>query len=85
MVTVQQIRTFSITLHGLLDYDMDDADEPTTELSLFAECFHEMMMRDYGAAVLQGLLKERCACISGVSENLSFLGFRQGISRVGVG
>eukprot|EP00798_Chlamydomonas_sp_ICE-L_P007405 gene7405-533_t len=55
----EKVRTFSITLHGLLDYDLDDSEEPTTALSLFAECFNEMMMHDYGVAILKSLLKER--------------------------
>lgn len=54
-----QVKTFSISLHGLLDYDETDRDEPTFELSVFAEAFQEMLMRDYGTLVFNALMNER--------------------------
>ena len=54
-----QVRTVSITLNGLLDYDRDDAEEVTVELSLFAEQFHEMLAREFGFNIYQALLRER--------------------------
>ncbi len=38
-----------------------DRDEPTLELSLFAEAFQEMLVRDYGTQILNSLYMERQA------------------------
>ena len=54
-----QVRTVSITLNGLLEYDRSDDDELTVELSLFAEQFNEMLMRDFGFNIYQALVRER--------------------------
>ena len=54
-----QVRTVSITLNGLLEYDRSDDDELTVELSLFAEQFNEMLMRDHGFNIYQALVRER--------------------------
>lgn len=54
-----KLRTLAISLDGLLDYDEDDKEEATFELSLFAEGFHEMLMRDYGLIILKALQSER--------------------------
>jgi hypothetical protein len=35
-------------------------DEATFELSLFAESFHEALLRDAGAAILEELHRQRC-------------------------
>mmetsp|Transcript_19965 Transcript_19965/g.43457 ORF Transcript_19965/g.43457 Transcript_19965/m.43457 type:complete len:427 (-) Transcript_19965:375-1655(-) len=59
-----KVRTFSITLHGLLDYDQDDTDEPTFELSVFAELFHEMLCKEFGTTVYHALIRERDAAES---------------------
>lgn len=55
----ERVKTFSISLHGLLDYDETDRDEPTFELSVFAECFHDMLAREYGGIMFSGLVAER--------------------------
>ena len=54
-----KLRTMTISLDGLLDYDEGDKEEATFELSLFAEGFHEMLMRDYGLIILNALISER--------------------------
>lgn len=56
-----RLRTMTISLDGLLDYDEGDKEEATFELSLFAEGFHEMLMRDYGLTILNVLIAERSA------------------------
>eukprot|EP01102_Stenamoeba_stenopodia_P000912 TRINITY_DN10837_c0_g1_i4.p1 TRINITY_DN10837_c0_g1~~TRINITY_DN10837_c0_g1_i4.p1 ORF type:complete len:435 (-),score=131.46 TRINITY_DN10837_c0_g1_i4:103-1407(-) len=45
-----------ISLDGLLDYDDNDREEQTFEVSLFAELFQEMLQRDFGEAILQTIL-----------------------------
>lgn len=51
----------TVSLTGLLAYnDDDDRDEPTFELSLFAEGFNELLSRDFGERILQALYAERC-------------------------
>ena len=55
----KQWRSACISLDGLLDYDEGDKEEPTLELSLFAECFQDMLMRDCGARILACLQAER--------------------------
>eukprot|EP00803_Ostreobium_quekettii_P002366 evm.model.scf_336.5 EVM.evm.TU.scf_336.5 scf_336:60598-75964(-) len=59
--TALKLRTMTISLDGLLDYDEGDKEEATFELSLFAEGFHEMLMRDYGLIILEALESERAA------------------------
>ncbi|EIE19235.1 hypothetical protein COCSUDRAFT_49062 [Coccomyxa subellipsoidea C-169] len=56
-------RSASISLDGLLDYDEEDRDESTMELSLFAEGFQEMLARDYGERILKSLYAERSAAL----------------------
>lgn len=41
------MKVMSISLDGLLDYNLDDKLEKTFELSLFAESFHEMLQRKH--------------------------------------
>jgi hypothetical protein len=53
------VRTISITLNGILEYDRSDDDELSVELSLFAEQFHEMLMREFGFNIYQALVRER--------------------------
>lgn len=38
---------------------MQDRDEPTLELSLFAEAFQEMLAHDFGNQILKALYTER--------------------------
>lgn len=54
--TVLRLKTMSISLDGLLDYNESDKEEATFELSLSAESLHELLMRDAGDAVLQALI-----------------------------
>ncbi len=49
----------SITLHGLLDYDRDDVEEATVELSMFAEQFQEMLAREFAFNIYRALVRER--------------------------
>lgn len=51
----ERIRTATLSLDGLLDYDESDKDEATFELSLFAESFQDMLMRDYGQIIFEAL------------------------------
>ncbi len=53
------MRTFGISLHGLLDYDETDRDEQTFELSVFAESFYDMLSREYGLLVAEALQAAR--------------------------
>lgn len=39
---------------------LQDREEATLELSLFAEAFQEMLARGYGERILQALYTERC-------------------------
>ncbi len=55
----ERVKTVSLSLHGLLEYDETDRDEPTFELSVFAECVQDMLVREYGMAVYRGLLADR--------------------------
>eukprot|EP00210_Caulerpa_lentillifera_P004751 g4535.t1 len=52
-----KVKAMAISLDGLLDYDETDKDEATFELSLFAESFNELLMRDYGKLVLNSLIE----------------------------
>lgn len=56
-------RSATLSLDGLLDYDESDKDEVTFELSLFAESFQDMLMRDYGEAVYAALQSFRWAAL----------------------
>jgi len=53
-----KLKTLSISLDGLLDYDESDKDTGTFELSLFAESLHELLLTINMDAVL-GYLQER--------------------------
>lgn len=55
MTAGDRIRSATLSLDGLLDYDESDKEEATFELSLFAESFQEMLMRDYGLTIHQAL------------------------------
>lgn len=59
MDTGRQWRSACISLDGLLDYDEGDKEEPTLELSLFAEALQDMLMRDSGMRILSRLQAER--------------------------
>ena len=43
------------SLHALLGYKSDDLKESTFEISLFAELFHERIMRDQGFKIYQSI------------------------------
>ena len=43
------------SLHSLLGYKSDDLKESTFEISLFAELFHERIMRDQGFKIFQSI------------------------------
>ena len=47
----------SMSLSVLLDYRPDDNKEHTFEVSLFAELFNEMLMRDFGFEIYKCLVK----------------------------
>jgi len=53
-----KLKTLSISLDGLLDYDESDKDTGTFELSLFAESLHELLLTINMDAIL-GYLQER--------------------------
>ncbi|KAK9801969.1 hypothetical protein WJX73_003604 [Symbiochloris irregularis] len=59
----KQWRSACISLDGLLDYDEGDKEEPTMELSLFAEALQDMLMRDSGMRILTCLQAERVAAL----------------------
>lgn len=61
MLVGDRIRSATLSLDGLLDYDESDKDEATFELSLFAESFQDMLMRDYGQIVYETLQAFRLA------------------------
>jgi hypothetical protein len=54
-----KLRLMTISLDGLLDYDVSDKYESTFEVSLFAELFAEMLQRDYGLRVARVLEEAR--------------------------
>ena len=56
-----RIRSATLSLDGLLDYDESDKDEATFELSLFAESFQDMLTRDYGQIIFEALQAFRSA------------------------
>eukprot|EP00243_Klebsormidium_subtile_P011602 TRINITY_DN6651_c0_g1_i2.p2 TRINITY_DN6651_c0_g1~~TRINITY_DN6651_c0_g1_i2.p2 ORF type:complete len:237 (+),score=107.62 TRINITY_DN6651_c0_g1_i2:684-1394(+) len=49
----------NISLDGLLDYEEEDREESTFELSLFAELFHEMLAYKHGLSLLPFLEEVR--------------------------
>jgi len=49
---------------------VQDRDEPTLELSLFAEAFQEMLVRDYGTQILNALYVERQASLTILHHDL---------------
>lgn len=55
----ERVRVASLSLDGLLDYEENDKEEGTVELSLFAEAFQEMLSRDFGEKILGALYAER--------------------------
>ncbi|EHA8588972.1 putative protein SHORT ROOT IN SALT MEDIUM 1 [Cocos nucifera] len=54
-----KIRSMSLSLDGLLDYNDKDIEESTFELSLFAESFNEMLQYQMGCRILSFLEKLR--------------------------
>lgn len=56
-------RSATLSLDGLLDYDESDKDEGTFELSLFAEAFQDMLMRDYGQQIYEAMQAFRYECV----------------------
>ncbi|KAL6756198.1 hypothetical protein V8C86DRAFT_110904 [Haematococcus lacustris] len=55
----EKLRTASTPLHSLLDYDRDDRDEGSFELSLAAEALHALISRDYAALIMAALAARR--------------------------
>ena len=53
-------RSQAISLDGLLDYEEDDREEATVELSLAAEALSEALAAGYGSLIADHLLQERC-------------------------
>lgn len=53
-----RLKTMSISLDGLLDYNESDLEEATFELSLFAETMHEMLSRDAGITIYKALVQK---------------------------
>ena len=66
-------RSATLSLDGLLDYDESDKDEGTFELSLFAEAFQDMLMRDYGLQIYEAMQAFRYCCHAQVSSKLHFV------------
>lgn len=54
----------AFSLSSLLDYRKDDNKETTFEVSLFAECFNEMLIRDFGFTIYKSLLTHECEKIA---------------------
>nr|GEV78506.1 cell division cycle and apoptosis regulator protein 1-like isoform X1 [Tanacetum cinerariifolium] len=54
-----KLRSLSLSLDSLLDYDDNDVEESTFELSLFAETFYEMLQYQMGSRILTFLKKLR--------------------------
>ncbi|KAI3516880.1 hypothetical protein L1887_16006 [Cichorium endivia] len=54
-----KFRSLSFSLDSLLDYDDNDIEESTFELSLFAETFYEMLQYQMGSRILSFLQKLR--------------------------
>ena len=64
LLTGEKWRSATLSLDGLLDYDESDKDEGTFELSLFAEAFQDMLMRDYGLQIYEAMQAFRYCCPS---------------------
>jgi len=54
-ITATKIECMMISLDGLLDYNENDKNEHTFEVSLFAELFHNMLQRDFGNLIMKAL------------------------------
>lgn len=52
-----KVKTMTLSLDGLLDYNETDVEEGTFEVSLVAEALHEMFMRDAGLRMLKALVE----------------------------
>lgn len=72
-----KIKAMAISLDGLLDYDETDKDEATFELSLFAESFNELLMRDFGKLALESFIKYRASKLGKKSEDKRERGVEQ--------
>lgn len=72
LLSGDRIRSATLSLDGLLDYDESDKDEATFELSLFAESFQDMLMRDYGQIIFEALQAFRSALRIPVMYNTMF-------------
>ena len=57
------------SLSSLLDYRKDDNKETTFEVSLFAESFNEMLIRDFAFLIYKSLLTNECEKIAFKSVN----------------
>jgi hypothetical protein len=53
-----RLKTMSISLDGLLDFNETDTEEATFEMSLFAETMHEMLSRDAGRTIYNALVEK---------------------------
>jgi hypothetical protein len=53
-----------LSVSSLLDYRKDDNKETTFEVSLFAECFNEMLTRDFAFLIYKSLLTNECEKIA---------------------
>ncbi|KAG7668654.1 hypothetical protein Ndes2526B_g03723 [Nannochloris sp. 'desiccata'] len=53
-----RLKTMSISLDGLLDYNENDTEEAVFEMSLFAETMHEMLSRDAGMTIYKALVEK---------------------------
>jgi hypothetical protein len=53
----KNLKSALISLDGLLEYDLEDDYEDTFEVSLFAENFNEMLQRDFGKNILNGVTR----------------------------
>ncbi|CAA6665213.1 unnamed protein product [Spirodela intermedia] len=62
--TESKIRSISLSLDGLLDYNEKDTEESTVELSLFAESLNEMIQFEMGSRLLSFLQKLRSNCLA---------------------
>eukprot|EP00993_Chasmostoma_nieuportense_P006961 NODE_763_length_1887_cov_261.593182_g710_i0.p1 GENE.NODE_763_length_1887_cov_261.593182_g710_i0~~NODE_763_length_1887_cov_261.593182_g710_i0.p1 ORF type:complete len:571 (-),score=186.27 NODE_763_length_1887_cov_261.593182_g710_i0:126-1838(-) len=61
MEKVIELRPYEMPLHGLLEYDLGrQVQDELVEVCLFADCFDEMLQRDFGMQVLE-ILKTKKA------------------------
>ncbi|XP_024390876.1 uncharacterized protein [Physcomitrium patens] len=58
-----KMRSMTISLDGLLDYDEEDREECTFELSLFAEALQELLQHKMGSRILSNLEAIREGCV----------------------